>query len=189
MSEWEQAEAGSRPPGCMQTKCCTPKRCASQSPGGHFPFSTDRLLTFWLAVRLTLPVHHWGLSIPQHLETAHKFKGLSMNSASQHPLKELHHTAIKKNSSFPDVHLLAGKTEKKKSRKQMTWNAVQKRKSWVLTDTDRVIFSYFCCAFTPLTQRRISADFVVKIQWNLHCFNFSNPTWSMTLITCYSFTG
>lgn len=76
------------------------ERCAGWSPGGHFPSSMDRLLTFWLAAGLTLPVHHWALSIPQHLETAHKFRGPSMNSASQHPLKELHHTTIKKNSSI-----------------------------------------------------------------------------------------
>lgn len=74
--------------------------CAGWSPGGHFPSSMDRLLTFWLAAGLTLPVHHWALSIPQHLETAHKFKGPSMKSASQHPLKGLHRVAIKKNSSI-----------------------------------------------------------------------------------------
>lgn len=26
-----------------------PERCSGWSPGGHFPFSMDRLLTFWLA--------------------------------------------------------------------------------------------------------------------------------------------
>ncbi len=84
----------------LHLSCCAHERCAGWSPGGHFPSSIDRLLTFWLAAGLTLPVHHWALSIPQHLETAHKFKGPSMNSASQHPLKGLHHMAIKKNSSI-----------------------------------------------------------------------------------------
>lgn len=84
----------------LDLSCCARERCASWSPGGHFPSSMDRLLTFWLAAGLMLPVHHWALSIPQHLEAAHKFKGPSMNSVSQHPLKELHHMAIKKNSSI-----------------------------------------------------------------------------------------
>lgn len=52
--------------------------------GGHFPSSMDRLLTFWLAAGLTPTVHHWVLSIPQHPQTAHKFWGPGMNSASQH---------------------------------------------------------------------------------------------------------
>lgn len=80
-----------------------------QARGGHFPSSMDRLLTFWLAVGLTPPVHHWVLSIPQHPQTAHKFWGPGMNSASQHPLKGLHHSAIKKSSrlSLTLISLLA----------------------------------------------------------------------------------
>lgn len=85
----------------LPLSCPACERCAGPGRGswGHFPSSMDRLLTFWLAAGLTPPVHHWALSIPQDPQTAHKFWGPGMNSASQHPLKGLHRSAIKKNSS------------------------------------------------------------------------------------------
>lgn len=95
----------------LHLSCCL-RVCAG--PGGHFPSTMDRLLTFWLAAGLTLPVHHWTLSIPQHLKTAHKYQGPSMNSASQHPLKGLHGVAMKKNCSISLMRVsLLAKTPRK----------------------------------------------------------------------------
>lgn len=123
----------------LDLSCCARESCTSWSPWGHFPSSMDRLLTFWLAAGLTLPVHHWALSIPQHLKTAHKFKGPSMNSASQHPVKGLHHMAIKKNSSI-SLTLISSLA---KSHRNKLLGTLQWRRCWVLTAFLKVVLVYF----------------------------------------------
>jgi len=130
------------------------KRCADWSPGGHFPSSMDRLLTFWLAAGLTLPVHHWGLSIPQHLETAHKFKGLSMNSASQHPLKELQRTAIKKNGSI-SLTLIFSLAKRHRNKWLGTLCRSEKAECWQpLSEKFYSFCVYFCCIFHCVVDKK-----------------------------------
>lgn len=61
---------------CFAQETCTPVWGwgwrGGRGGGGHFPSSDGQTINFWLAAGLTPPVHHWALSIPQHLEAAHK---------------------------------------------------------------------------------------------------------------------
>lgn len=61
---------------CFARETCTPEwGWGWRGGGGHFPPSDGQTINFWLAAGLTPPVHHWALSIPQHLEAAHKSRG------------------------------------------------------------------------------------------------------------------
>lgn len=88
-----------------------------------------------------------------------------MNSASQHPLKELHHTAIKKNSSISLtlISLLAKVAEIN----DLVHSALQRRLS--ADSLSQSSFAVFFALFLPLSavdrielrvDRMISANFV-----------------------------
>lgn len=145
-----------------------------QARGGHFPFSMDRLLTFWLAAGLTPPVHHWVLSIPQHPQTAHKFWGPGMNSASQHPLKGLHHSAIKKSSrlSLTLISSLA-KTHRNK------WVGTLCMEKMLSADSYPWMSFFFFGLFCPvllLTDTNLTGcgDFSHFFRWRLACKGIFN---------------
>lgn len=126
-----------------------------EARGGHFPSAMDRLLTFWLAAGLTPPVRHWALSIPQHPQTAHKFWGPGMNSASQHPLKGLHRSAIKKNSSS-SLTLISSLAKSHRSKWLGTLHRGRDAECW--QPSLNIFFGLFCsCSCCWRTQTWLDA--------------------------------
>lgn len=117
--------------------CRWREKCAGWSPGARFPSSMDRLLTFWLAAGLTLPAHHWALPIPLLLETAHKFQGPSMKSASQH------HMAMKTNSST--ALTLISSLAKSLRNKWLGTLCIREEESWGLTASLQAVLEDLSC--------------------------------------------